>query len=60
MPVATVPITDRDAAVDCLLDARSNLSAVRDSTLPGTAIYVAMARALVAVDDSIREIRRLS
>ncbi len=52
------PLTDRDAAVDALLDARRELAAVQFSTLPGLPLYEAMRQAIGHVDAAISELRR--
>lgn len=57
LALAPVPITERAEAVNALLDSRASLAAVRDSTLPGTALYVAVERAIFHLDAALVELR---
>lgn len=55
----TTVITDRSEAVDSLLMSRKSIADVRNSTLPGQPLYLAVERAIVAVDEAISAIRDL-
>ena len=56
----TKPIMDPSVAIDHLLDARWNLSAIRDSTLPGLPLHASMVSALSATDSALSIVRALA
>lgn len=52
-------VTSREAAVDVLLSMRKGAQCLRDSSLAGTRERIAFDMVLLALDDAIRDVRRV-